>query len=294
MNEGRIIKGVGGLYFVEEKGTAYPCRARGLFRLKKLTPMVGDWAAFEPPKGEDAEGRIVDILPRRNALKRPAVANLDLNMIVIAAGQPQPDWLLVDRLLAQAVEAKLPAALCINKADQADAATIEAWRQQYRHLPAVYVTSRLQPQSLAALKEALAGKTVCFCGQSGVGKSTLINALSSSGDMEIGDISMRTRRGRHTTRHAQLLPLEGGGYVVDTPGFSLLEMDLMEPAHLADCYPDFTPYGQGCRFIGCLHDREPDCAVKEAVKRGLVDSERYARYRLLLQDMKERWKSRYD
>ncbi len=294
MNEGRIIKGVGGLYFVEEKGAAYPCRARGLFRLKKLTPMVGDWAAFEPPKGEDAEGRIVDILPRRNALKRPAVANLDLNMIVIAAGQPQPDWLLVDRLLAQAVEAKLPAALCINKADQADAATIEAWRQQYRHLPAVYVTSRLQPQSLAALKEALAGKTVCFCGQSGVGKSTLINALSSSGDMEIGDISMRTRRGRHTTRHAQLLPLEGGGYVVDTPGFSLLEMDLMEPAHLADCYPDFTPYGQGCRFIGCLHDREPDCAVKEAVKRGLVDSERYARYRLLLQDMKERWKSRYD
>lgn len=294
MSEGRIIKGVGGLYFVEEKGAAYPCRARGLFRLKKLTPMVGDWAAFEPPKGEDAEGRIVDILPRRNALKRPAVANLDLNMIVIAAGQPQPDWLLVDRLLAQAVEAKLPAALCINKADQADAATIEAWRQQYRHLPAVYVTSRLQPQSLAALKEALAGKTVCFCGQSGVGKSTLINALSSSGDMEIGDISMRTRRGRHTTRHAQLLPLEGGGYVVDTPGFSLLEMDLMEPAHLADCYPDFTPYGQGCRFIGCLHDREPDCAVKEAVKRGLVDSERYARYRLLLQDMKERWKSRYD
>lgn len=294
MNEGRIIKGVGGLYFVEKKGTAYPCRARGLFRLKKLTPMVGDWAAFEPPKGEDAEGRIVDILPRRNALKRPAVANLDLNMIVIAAGQPQPDWLLVDRLLAQAVEAKLPAALCINKADQADAATIEAWRQQYRHLPAVYVTSRLQPQSLAALKKALAGKTVCFCGQSGVGKSTLINALSSSGDMEIGDISMRTRRGRHTTRHAQLLPLEGGGYVVDTPGFSLLEMDLMEPAHLADCYPDFTPYGQGCRFIGCLHDREPDCAVKEAVKRGLVDSERYARYRLLLQDMKERWKSRYD
>ena len=104
MNEGRIIKGVGGLYFVEEKGTAYPCRARGLFRLKKLTPMVGDWAAFEPPKGEDAEGRIVDILPRRNALKRPAVANLDLNMIVIAAGQPQPDWLLVDRLLAQAVQ----------------------------------------------------------------------------------------------------------------------------------------------------------------------------------------------
>ena len=294
MNEGRIIKGVGGLYFVEEKGAAYPCRARGLFRLKKLTPMVGDWAAFEPPKGEDAEGRIVDILPRRNALKRPAVANLDLNMIVIAAGQPQPDWLLVDRLLAQTVEAKLPAALCINKADQADAATIEAWRQQYRHLPAVYVTSRLQPQSLAALKEALAGKTVCFCGQSGVGKSTLINALSSSGDMEIGDISIRTRRGRHTTRHAQLLPLEGGGYVVDTPGFSLLEMDLMEPAHLADCYPDFMPYGQGCRFIGCLHDREPDCAVKEAVKRGLVDSERYARYRLLLQDMKERWKSRYD
>lgn len=294
MNEGRIVKGVGGLYFVEDQGNAYPCRARGLFRLKKLTPMVGDRVAYEKPEADDAEGRIIDILPRSNALRRPAVANLDLNLIVIAAGQPQADLLLVDRLLAQAVEAQLPAALCINKADQADQAVLEAWRRQYRHLPAVYVTSRQQPQSLAPLRAALAGKTVCFCGQSGVGKSTLINALVPMGAMEVGDISKRTRRGRHTTRHAQLLPLEGGGYVVDTPGFSLLEMDLMEPAHLAECYPDFAPYGQDCRFIGCLHDREPDCAVKAAVERGDIDSERYARYRLLLQDMKERWKSRYD
>ncbi len=294
MNEGRIIKGVGGLYFVADQGSVYPCRARGLFRLKKLTPMVGDRVAFERPESEDAEGRITDILPRHNALKRPAVANLDLNVIVIAAGQPQPDLLLVDRLLAQAVEAGLPAALCVNKADQVDADRVKALRRQYRHLPAVYVTSRMQPESLEALREALAGKTVCFCGQSGVGKSTLINAVAPSGSMEVGDISKRTRRGRHTTRHAQLIGLEGGGYVVDTPGFSLLEMDLMEPEHLADCYPDFAPFGQECRFIGCLHDREPGCAVKEAVERGVIDPERYERYRLLLQDMKERWKSRYD
>jgi len=292
MNKGRIIKGVGGLYSIEQEGVIHACKARGLFRLKKVTPMVGDWVGFEPAQGKE-DGRIVDILPRSNAMKRPAVANVDLNIIVIAAGEPQPDFLLVDRLLALAEEAELATALCVNKADQVEAEVLADYRRQYRHLKQVFFTSQEDADSLQPLREAIAGKTVCFSGQSGVGKSTLINALAGHA-MEVGSISEKTRRGRHTTRHAELLPLEDGGYVVDTPGFSLLEIDLMDPSHLAEFYPDFAPYHDKCRFIGCLHDREPDCAVKEAVEEDIIDSKRYRRYCLLLQDMKERWKSRYD
>ncbi len=294
MSEGRIVKGVGGLYFVAEGHELYSCRARGLFRLKKITPAIGDRVIFE--KGaDDQEGRITDILPRTSLLKRPVVANVDLNVVVIAAGEPVPDLLLVDRLLAQAQEAGIEASLCINKADQADRGLLEGLQQQYRHLPSLFVTTDRKPDSILPLAEKLQGRVSCFSGQSGVGKSTLINLLSPSDEaMETGEISGRTRRGKHTTRHVELRTLESGGYIMDTPGFSLLEMDLMDPERLADFYPDFAPYREQCRFVGCVHLHEPDCCVKEAVARGEIDRERYDRYRLLLEDLKSKWRNRYD
>ena len=294
MIEGRIIKGVGGLYHVRDGAVSYPCRARGLFRLKKITPMVGDWVMFDSPQG-DEEGIIGEILPRTSQLKRPAVANVDVNVIVIAAVHPQPDLLLVDRLLAQAQEMGLTAMLCVNKADQADDETLAEITRQYRHLlPHIYVTSTEHDLGYEDLARVLAGRTVCFSGQSGVGKSTLINALADQAQMEVGNISLRTQRGKHTTRHVQLMDMALGGYVVDTPGFSLLEMGLMEPPLLAALYPDFLPYLEECRFAGCLHVSEPGCAVKQAVEQEHIDPMRYERYRLLLEDMKERWKSRYE
>jgi ribosome biogenesis GTPase len=293
MNKGRIIKGIGGFYTIEQAGECYTCHARGLFRLKKIKPMVGDWVDFAPPDGEQG-GVILDILPRSNALKRPSVANVDLLVVTIAADQPSPDLLLADRILAQAVELGLKTALCINKADLVAPAMLEEYRIQYRHLPWVVYASYTDVQGYEELSRRVMGQTICFAGQSGVGKSTLVNALVSQQEMVVGALSGRTRRGKHTTRHVELLPLPQGGYVVDTPGFSLLEMDVMDPNHLAELYPDFAPYRDQCRFTGCLHDKEPDCCVKRAVQEDKIDKTRYQRYIALLEDSKERWKSRYD
>ena len=286
--QGRIVKGVGGLYQVLCQGELFPCNARGRFRRDRQKPMVGDWVCFDPPQG-DGNGYLTELLPRKNALLRPSVANVDLLVLVAAAAMPQPDLLLIDQLLTYAAAMELPAALVVNKADLADPAPILA---QYGTL-AWALPNDESLTGVPAIWEKIRGKTVCLAGQSGVGKSTLIAALTQKDDLAVGSISPKTLHGRHTTRHVELLPV-GDGFVVDTPGFSLLEMELLDPARLKDRYPEYAPYEGQCRFQGCLHDREPGCAVREAVRQGILCPERHERYRVLLAEARQKWKERYD
>ncbi len=293
--QGVIIKGVGGFYEVQAEGMLHTCRARGKFRRDGLTPLPGDIVEFTPGNGEEL-GYVDKILPRRNALKRPAVANVDTLVLVTAAASPEPDLLLLDKLLIAARPMGMELLLVINKCDLAAPGAAEAIAGEYAGaVSSVIVMSAQSGLGRERLLERLAGRCTCLAGQSGVGKTSILNCLfPDRAAMETGDVSRKTSRGRHTTRHAELLPVDGGGAVVDTPGFSLMEMDQMEPARLPECYPEFEPYAADCRFAGCMHDAEPGCAVKQAVADGAIPSGRHNRYREILKEARETWRNRYD
>lgn len=292
---GIIIKGVGGFYEVQADGAMHTCRARGKFRRDGLTPLPGDSVEFTPGTGEEL-GYVDKILPRRNALKRPAVANVDTLVLVTAAASPEPDLGLVDKLLIVSQPMGVEVLLVINKCDLAAPGAVDSIEKDYAGaVAAVLPMSAQSGLGRDALLTRLAGRCTCLAGQSGVGKTSLLNCLFPDRvAMETGDVSRKTSRGRHTTRHAELLPVAGGGTVVDTPGFSLIEMDSMEPARLPDCYPEFAPYAGQCRFNGCMHDAEPGCAVKEAVAAGVIPAGRMQRYREILKETRESWRNRYD
>jgi ribosome biogenesis GTPase / thiamine phosphate phosphatase len=293
--QGRIIKGVGGFYEVLSGTSIFTCRARGKFRRDKLTPTIGDNVEFTPGNGEEL-GFVDGILPRRNALKRPPVANVDTLVLVTSAGNPEPDLLLLDKLLAAAASLDMEKLLVINKCDTAEEATLQAMAAQYtKAVSAVLFLSAKSGRGREQLLERLQGRCSCFAGQSGVGKSSLLNCLfPDSKALETGSVSEKSMRGKHTTRHVELLPIPGGGEVADTPGFSLLEVDEMEPAELPGRYPEFEPYTGQCRFAGCLHDSEPGCAVKAAVALGHIPPERMQRYKEILKEIREKWRNRYD
>ena len=289
---GRILKGVGGVYYVrDEQDTVHVCFARGRFRKQKIKPLVGDYVEFQPQKGEE-DGYLLEILPRKNALRRPLAANIDLLLIVMAA-VPEPDWLLCDRLLSDAAGLGVEAAVVFNKRELAPDGGSEALAV-YRHLPFTCSVSAERKEGLEELKAFLAGKTFVLAGQSGVGKSSLLNALLPEASRETGSLSEKISRGKNTTRHSELLDLGNGCFAVDTPGFSLLESETMEPTAFLATYPDFAPYADRCRFAGCLHDREAGCALREAVEAGEIPKERYERYRVLLSEVRELWRNRYN
>lgn len=290
---GVILSGIGGQYTVmDESGAEYALRAQGKLRHERLSPLVGDRVEFVPGTG-DEEGWLTAILPRRNSLIRPSVANIDEIVLAVAAASPQADTLLIDRLLIAAKRAGIPASLCVTKTDL-DAETAGAIADEYAGagIPVSRVCARTG-EGVRELRQRLRGKTHAFGGQSGVGKSSLINALYGL-ELETGSVSRKIERGKHTTRRCELIPVEGGGRVLDTPGFSLLETDLMEPRELPSYYPEFQPYEGKCYFLSCFHENEPDCAVKQALDEGKISPGRYERYLLLMQEMKERWKNRYD
>lgn len=290
--EGRILKGIGGFYYVEgPDGEVYECRAKGKFRLDGITPMPGDRALFTPAR-DAGSGSIDEILPRTNSLVRPMVANIDLLLILISSKKPLADLLLVDKLLIYAAAAGIPAALGANKVDMGDPRQLLC---QYEKSGArLLAFSAKEREGLEAVGDLLKGKCVCLAGQSAVGKSSLVNALSPGLELETGGLSKKTARGRHTTRHSELLQLkELRAVVVDTPGFSVLECLALEPEELKNYYPEFG--GISCRFGGrCLHDHEPECGVKRAVEAGEVSRERYERYLLILQELTERRNRKYD
>ncbi len=288
---GRIIRGVGGLYTVRDAdGREYVLRARGRFRREGLTPLVGDRVSFTPGDG-DQHGWLDEIAPRASCLVRPPAANVSL-LIIVVAPVPVPDLLLVDRLLVQSARDGFGAALVVNKCDLSPelGAQMEA---QYRRtgVPVLPVSAKTG-EGLPALKEKMRGELCCMAGQSATGKSTLLNALCGLA-LRTGEVSERIHRGRHTTRHAELLEKDGLS-VLDTPGFSLLSLEEgMPPEELPEYIPEFADYGASCRFQPCLHDREPDCAVRQAIACGEIDAERHARYLALLQEVREAWKGRY-
>ncbi len=290
---GRIIKGIGGFYYIlpENGDPVIECKARGKFRSEKITPMVGDEVEYLIPASGHAA--VEKILPRKNVLVRPPVANIDQLLIVLSASCPAPDWLLVDKLIIQAELAHILPVLVLNKNDSADPDILSAFQKDYgKHFLCTFVSAKTE-EGIDVLKDLLSGKISCFCGQSAVGKSTLINKLLPQLDLETGELARKTNRGRHTTRKAELWPCFDGA-VLDTPGFSLFDPKLIEQDDLNRCYPEFRGLTSECRFPGCMHITEPGCAVRELVLSGGISKGRYERYKILAKDFEQRRKHRYD
>lgn len=293
MQCGLILKGIGGFYYVlsDESEQVVACKARGRFRAEGLTPMVGDRVRFAPQR--DGHALITEILPRKNALVRPPVSNIDQLLIVLSASAPAPDFLLADKLIVEATLLSIAPMLILNKCDSADAHVVEIFERDYAaHFPTLRV-SALTKEGLDGFFNILQGKISCFAGQSAVGKSSLINALVPELSLATGELSQKTSRGRHTTRHAELWPVFHGA-IMDTPGFSLYEPETLEQEALDQCYPEFAGAAGHCRFPGCMHISEPDCAIKQMIASGGMSPGRYERYKLLAKEFETRRKHRYD
>ena len=290
---GTILQGIGGFYTArDEDGREYILRAQGKLRRERMKPKVGDRVELIPGEGEE-HGWICRILPRRNELVRPPVANIDVIVIVVAAATPDPDLMMVDRLMLNARRAGIAVQLVINKSDLSPDNAGDIVRQYRGAEVSPLQVCAATGASMEALRERLRGRIHALAGQSGAGKSTMINALYGL-DLETGDLSRKIDRGKNTTRHCQLIPVEGGGMVLDTPGFSLLESGVFDPVELKDSWPEFTPYEGQCYFQPCYHATEPRCAVLDAVAAGKIDDRRHGRYIALLDEMKLRWRDRYD
>ena len=290
--EGSILRGIGSFYTVlcDEDGREYTLRAQKKLRHQKLTPMVGDRVRFTPGQGEE-DGWLEEILPRRSMLVRPSVANVDMLMLVVAS-VPAPDLLLCDKLILRATQGSMTPAICVNKIDLGDGLAQQIEAEYAGTQLRVFSVSAHTGEGVGALREAMRGRVTCLAGQSAVGKSSLLNALFGL-SLETGGLSRKTERGRHTTRRAEMMALDVM-FVLDTPGFSLLELeDAIEPEAFAQLYPEYNALAGACRFQPCLHDREPGCAVHAAVDRGELSAARWARYRELLGEVREKWKGRY-
>lgn len=277
MAEGVITKSLSGFYYVESEGCVYECRARGTFRKDGITPLVGDHVFFEDLGA--GKGVVNEILPRKCAFIRPAVANVDLLIIVASAVIPVTDPYLIDRMAAIAESAHCGVVLCINKADLdvGDSLAEIYTRSGYP----VIRTSAVTGQGIGELREAVRGKICAFSGNTGVGKSSLLNALSPGLSLLIGEVSKKLGRGRHTTRHVELFPLGDNTFIADTPGFASFDTDLMDPIpkdQLQYMFPEFQDYLSGCRFQDCAHLKEPDCAILKAVSCGEIHPSRHESY----------------
>ena len=292
MMQGKIVKGIAGFYYVHVVGSGvYECKAKGVFRKEKIKPLVGDNVEIEVLDEKDMEGNITEILPRKNDLIRPAVANIDQALVVFAVTQPDPHFNLLDRFLVMMERKEIPTVLCFNKTDIAESPLITELKQIYSGCGyPVLFTSAKEEENIEKLKELLKGKTTAIAGPSGVGKSSLINLLQSRVKMETGSISRKIARGKHTTRHSELLVLGKDSYIMDTPGFSSLYVNDFEKEELKYCFPEFDPYEGQCRFNGCDHIHEPGCAVKEAVEEGKIHRVRYQDYTEMYRELQERKK----
>ncbi len=288
--EGIIIKGIGGFYYIETADGIYECKARGVFRKEKITPLAGDRCKIQTMA--DFKGNIEKIFPRKNSFIRPPVANIDTMIIVFAAASPAPVPELVDKLSVIAMSSGAQPAIVINKTDLDREQTENLFKTYAPTGFDIFTVSAKTGDGIDFLREYLKGKISVFAGCSGVGKSSVLNCVLPDVTLKTGSLSEKIQRGRHTTRDVTLIPTGFGGYIADSPGFSSLEIENITADELADYFPEFEPYKYDCRFRGCSHINEPDCCVKNAVSEGKIGISRYESYKqlyLILKEIKQ-WK----
>lgn len=290
--QGKIIKGIGGFYYVHDGvGSVVECKAKGAFRSRSLKPLVGDAVRFEITDPLSGTGRIEEILPRTNELIRPAVANMDQALILVSASTPAFHPGLLDNFLLWMAWQEVPTLIGIGKTDTDPE---EHWREiagLYRGAGfAVFPYSAVNGEGLEDIRNVLKGKTTVLAGASGVGKSTLLNALIPDAGMETGELSRKLGRGRHTTRHSEFFFMEEGSFILDTPGFTSLDTPELEAEAVRHYYPEFDEPAKGCRFPDCFHRKEPDCGVRAAVRAGQIARSRYESYLRNLEDIEGRRK----
>ena len=289
---GKIIKGISGFYYVYVEGAGlYECKAKGAFRKQKIKPLVGDNVEIAVIDEANKLGNVEKILPRKNELIRPAVSNIDMALVIFASAKPDPNFNLLDRFLCMMEYQKVPVTICFNKIDLVDKEKLKEYSRIYE--PAGYnviFTCTKTKEGLGSIRSLLEGKTTTVAGPSGVGKSSIINCLQSDITMETGTISEKIERGKHTTRHSEIIPVSHDTYIMDTPGFSSMDVPGFEKEDLWTCYPEFVRHEPYCRFIGCSHINEPDCGVKAAVEDGEISPVRYENYKLFYEELKNRHK----
>ncbi len=292
---GKIIKGIAGFYYVQvAEAGIYECKAKGAFRKEKIKPLVGDDVEIDVISQEEKTGNVVKLLPRKSELIRPAVANVDQALLIFATKSPEPNLNLLDRFLCMMEENQLPITICFNKEDLADEGFEAEMRKTYE--PAGYkliFTSAKENEGMELIKEVLKGKTTTVAGPSGVGKSSIVNRLTEGQNMETGEVSEKIGRGKHTTRHSELLYIGEDTYIMDTPGFSSLFVPKVEPVDLYTLFPEFIEPAGNCRFTGCAHYKEPDCGVKEALEEGKIAQSRYENYIQIYMEMVDQQNNRY-
>ncbi|OJF89729.1 ribosome small subunit-dependent GTPase A [Alkalibacterium sp. 20] len=298
MNKGQIIKALSGFYYIKTvEGKIYQTRARGIFRKKKITPLVGDYVEFS--YGTDKEGSLENIFPRKNELQRPAVSNVDLGIVVMSINSPDFSSSLLDRFLVSLEYRDIVPLIYVTKTDiatEADYVQTKAMCEDYRKIGYTVILPEYKKEMeaedvKASLQSYVEDKTVVFIGQSGAGKSTLLNKIDPELNIKTADTSKSLGRGKHTTRHVELIPVMGS-LIADTPGFSAIQFDEITEQELSECFPEMWEEGKNCRFSSCIHLNEPNCAVKEAVKNGEITDYRYKNYLSLLEEIKNR-KPRY-
>lgn len=288
--QGRIIKGIAGFYDVYgEDGILYECKARGIFRKDRSKPLVGDIVIIERISMQPPIGNIVRLCERKNELIRPAVSNVDQALVIFAMKMPEPNFSLLDRFLIMMKRQKIPCVICMNKADLSTRQEREQVEAQYAGAGCTLLfSSTVTGEGMKELRGQLSGKTSTVAGPSGVGKSSVVNAILDRPAMETGELSQKISRGKNTTRHSFFHAVDNGTFLLDTPGFSSLELPDMEKEELRFCYPEFSEYEGVCRFQDCVHVSEPDCAVKQAVAQNIISKTRYERYVQLFDELKSR------
>lgn len=288
---GKIIKGIAGFYYVYTALGLVECKAKGSFRKDGIKPLVGDNVELDVIDEEGLKGNITTICPRKNSIIRPASANIDQAMIIFAIVKPDPNYNLLDRFLISMEQQSIPTVVCFNKSDMATDEDILALREAYEGCGCeVLFVSGTQKEGMEDIRRALQGKTTVVAGPSGVGKSTIVNALYPQANMQTGEISKKIERGKHTTRHAELFALKDDTFIMDTPGFTSLYLQGIEKEDLWNYYPEFLSFEEQCYFGTCSHISEPVCGIKDAVKDGKISKIRYENYCMLFEDIKSQRK----
>lgn len=290
--KGKIVKGIAGFYYVKAGNTVYQCKARGIFKKLGIVPTVGDIAKIEVQP--DGDALIFEIeLPRKNIFVRPAISNVDCFVVIFAAADPVPNLRIIDRFLVMAEKSHADIILCINKIDMGSKEDIEKIENIYKDVYPVCCVSAVTGEGLERLKELMKDKACAFAGPSGAGKSTLLNFLNPLAFAETGEVSQKTGRGKHTTRHTEIFDMQYGGEVFDTPGFTSFDILESTEEELQHLYPEFEPFLGKCRYDNCKHLREPECAVRNAVTQGDIQKERFISYAGQLLEIQENERNKY-